>query len=345
MRATLGIFGFIAGVAAGCTSAARPDSSTSVAPVATAGAHVIPTRYFGDRFFGTPVMPNGDTLVLFLDTGGGTLMWEPTVARYSLPAVDSIPARAGGFIRLVDLPAFRPERSLPGAIAKTRYGTRLAVRSTADGFAGMIAQSSLGQLGSVWFGDRIWTLDYPHHRLLLHDTPPAPPGPVAHRVDLAFRTDTTGKRVDHSAAFGIAIDGDSLNMILDTGATVWLTPEALAKIKDGQSAERGTSLVWPPVFEKWRAGHPDWRVIENADVLTKQAMIEVPKVSIGGYDVGPVWFMEYVNGGNPQPEPTYPAGTPTNKKRISGTIGGSTLRFFSIVMDYPRATADFSRPR
>jgi hypothetical protein len=174
----------------------------------------------------------------------------------------------------------------------------------------------------------------------------APPGnvPPEHRVDLAFRTDTAGRRIDHSPAFGIAIDGDSLDVILDTGATVWLTPDALARVGDRGPAERGTSLIWKQTFEKWRAQHPDWRVIDSADVLTKQAMIEVPTVSIGGYDVGPVWFMAFVNGGNRPPTPTYPPNTPTNRKAIMGTIGGSALRNFSIVLDYPRATAEFRRP-
>ena len=106
--------------------------------------------------------------------------------------------------------------------------------------------------------------------------------------------------IRQNPAIGIAIDGDSLDMIFDTGATVWLTPEALARMGDRQSAERGTSLIWSPVFDTWRSRHPEWRVIENADVLTKQPMIEVPVVSIGGYDV--------------------------------------------VVLDYPRATAEFSRP-
>lgn len=345
MKATLGIvLTAISTASTACRSATRSESSqrSGVATVSS-GAHVIPARVTGDRFFGTPVMRNGDTLVLFLDTGGGTLIWEPTVARYKIPIVDSVVARGGGYVKLVDVPAFKPDRSVPPVIASNRLGARLAVRSTGTGFESMIVRSSLGQLGATWFGDRVWTLDYLHRRLLMHDVAP-PSGPTSHRTNLGFQKDTAGRRVSHSPAIGIAIDGDSLSMILDTGATVWLTPDALARIGDTQPAERGTSLIWPPVFEKWRARHPDWRVIESADVLTKQPMIEVPVVSIGGYDVGPVWFMEYANGGNPSPEPTYPPGTPTINKRISGTIGGSTLRFFSIVLDYPNATAEFSRP-
>ena len=288
-------------------------------------------------------MTNGDTLVLFLDTGGGTLMWEPTVARYRMPIVDSLAAARGGYIRLVDLPAFKPDRSVPPVMVRNRLGARLSVRQTATGFESMIVRSSLGQLGATWFGDRVWTLDYPNRRLSLHDAS-QPASPPEHRVNLGFQTDTAGRRVSHSPAIGISIDGDSLNMIFDTGATIWLTPDALARLGDKQPAERGTSLIWSPTFDLWRSHHPDWRVVENADLLTKQPIIEVPVVSIGGYDVGPVWFMRYETGGNPQPTPTYPPNTPTIKKQISGTIGGSTLRFFSVVLDYPRATAEFSRP-
>src|SRR4051812_3693230 len=43
---------------------------------------VLPTRYVTDRWFATPVTPRGDTLVLFLDTGGGSVFaTKETIAK------------------------------------------------------------------------------------------------------------------------------------------------------------------------------------------------------------------------------------------------------------------------
>lgn len=67
----------------------------------------------------------------------------------------------------------------------------------------------------------------------------------------------------------VTIDGETLDLLFDTGAASFIAASA---------------------FEKWRAKHPNWRVIERAENGSGEAMIEVPQVTIAGYTArrGPV---------------------------------------------------------
>ncbi len=84
------------------------------------------------------------------------------------------------------------------------------------------------------------------------------------------------------------IDGDTLDLLFDTGVATDLTNTALQFLKDNRPAIRATSFITASVFERWRKAHPDWRVIENAENKTKSARIEVPEIKIGGYLTGAV---------------------------------------------------------
>src|SRR5262249_38741410 len=127
---------------------------------------------------------------------------------------------------------------------------------------------------------------------------------------------------------GVEVDGDSLLLIFDTGATVWLTDSAMTAMHDGRPAERSWSLVRNATYRAWRAKHPEWRVIERADQGNGSEMIEVPAIRIAGFDVGPVWFGTIPD--RPANAPPVPLRT-----RLDGTLGGDALRFFSVTVDYP----------
>ncbi|MGH7462180.1 MAG: hypothetical protein ACREMA_14310, partial [Longimicrobiales bacterium] len=137
----------------------------------------------------------------------------------------------------------------------------------------------------------------------------------------------------------VVIDGDAFSMRLDIGATIWLTEAALGQMQDGKPSERATSILAAWEFDRLRSRHRDWRVIERADRLTLEPIIEVPRVSIAGFEIGPVWFRssEYI-----VMEVT--AQSPAFLRRFGGSIGGSVLREFVITLDYPRGVAEFVRP-
>jgi hypothetical protein len=148
---------------------------------------------------------------------------------------------------------------------------------------------------------------------------------------------STRERTTHFPRIRVQVDGESLDLLFDTGAAVHLTNSALAQLDDEGPPARGTSFIIETVFERWRQRHPDWRVIEHADSTLEMPMIEVPEMSIGGYTAGLVWFTmrpdrkfhEYMSQ--------------WMDRRVKGTLGGSALRYFRVIVDYPNAVAIFER--
>ena len=138
----------------------------------------------------------------------------------------------------------------------------------------------------------------------------------------------------------IRVDGQPLDMLLDTGATAHPTPAG--KKASGTPTVNGlgvTSYITASVFNRWHKAHPDWRVVGDGDDLggPKHPMpiIEVPEVEIAGWSVGPVWFTE-------RPDPAFhDMMSSMMDKRIEGAVGGNVFRRFVMTIDYPQATAYF----
>jgi hypothetical protein len=95
------------------------------------------------------------------------------------------------------------------------------------------------------------------------------------------------------------------------------------------------------LFTRLHQRHPDWPVIEHADLWNGLGLIRVPNVSIAGYDLGPTWF-SVLNG--PTTPPSLPATAPAWQRRFGALLGGSLLRNFVLTLDYPRGVARFYRP-
>jgi hypothetical protein len=198
-----------------------------------------------------------------------------------------------------------------------------------------IAPEFDGMLGQAWFADRIWTFDYPSQRLLMHRTEPPPEVGVS-TAQLGFLTDSTGTRVLSFPRITVVVDGDALDLLFDTGATIELTAAAQQQMSDPGPAARGTSFITTEVLNRWRERHPEWRVILDADeTVADMAMIEVPEVSIAGLTVGPVWFTERPNAN------FHEYMSQWMDRRPDGALGGNALRFFRITLDYPAAVAHF----
>ncbi len=312
--------------------AARTQSSSNLAATpALSGTTLIPTRYSADRFFAIAVLPRGDTATVFLDTAGGTLVWESYLSWLGL-SVDSVAGNNGKKFAVATYPQFRDAAAFPPAVVRTPAGTGLRVSSvTPTSFAAWISRTTQAQFGATWFGGRIWTWDYPHHQLLLHQTAPLP-AKTAHHIPLMFNNSIP--------IVDVVIDQDTLTMMLDTGATLWLSADALTAIDDGGPSERSTSHVQSWIFARWKQRHPDWRIIEKADLWSGASLIQVPRISIAGFEVGPLWFS--VLPGPDTPPPAKP-DTPDMWKRFGGTLGGSALKSFQVTLNYPEATATFVR--
>lgn len=301
------------------------------APTAGANApvHWLPTRYEAGRFFLVPVTTAGDTLVFYPDTGGGAnMLWASTVERLSLPT-ERI-ATGDDSVQVTPFPEFTPSRSIPRAPMWPPMGERLLVLPEPEG------RDDDGFLGRLWFADRVWVLDYPGRRMGLLQGPISDATPGA-RAPLGFQTDSLGARTTHFPRLRVEIDGDSLDLLFDTGATIHLTDAGRAALGPGAPAAIGGSFITESVFRRWRERHPEWRVVEGGDRTLDMPMIEVPRVSIAGLEVGPVWV-------SARPDQNFHSYmSQWMDRRVEGALGGSALQYLRVLVDYPRAIAVFQK--
>lgn len=292
-------------------------------PAAT-GPTALPAKFEADLVRVTPETRDGKTITFYTDSGGGLFLTDAAVKRLGLRTEAQKGQGDQPAMDVVHLPAFKPGAAIPPPLANDgRIGVMPAAMAAKNGF------TEDGMLGEAWFGGRVWTWDYPARRLVLEGSDWKPDA-AATRVPIGLRKGET-----NFPRISIRIDGETFDVLLDTGAMTTLKPEALAKLGDQGPARRATSMIVDSRFNAWRSRHPDWRVIEGAQDKSNAAMIEVPAVEIGGASVGPVWFTwrpdknfhDYMSG--------------MMDGRVEGAIGGNALAHFAMTVDYPGAAAYF----
>jgi hypothetical protein len=294
---------------------------------------VLPVQYSEHRYVVTPVTDAGDTLFLYTDTGGGIeALFPASVERLGLVR-DSV-VRGYDTLRFTTMPSFRADASIPFGSPNPEIGRRILV---VDPIA--FATGTDGFLGHEWFAGQVWTFDYPKHQLLLRSAGDLPRHTPKHRIPVGFQTDSAGRRTLNFPRIQVLIDGDSLDLLFDTGAMTALTDSAHIALRDGRPARRATSFVVKSVFDRWRQRHPKWRVIEGADQLsdTTFPMIEVPGLDVGGFRIGPVWFTA-------RPDQNFVRFSRWMDRPVVGALGGSALQYLQVTIDYPGSVAVFARP-
>jgi hypothetical protein len=308
------------------------------------GGQPVPSSLVAGRWF---VYWNvaGQRLRLYTDTGGGNIVLYPEAVRSLGFAADTTYWRRGADSgRLVTtaipesaidsvfppIPEFRSVQQVAGALRLNV--AQEPARPDADGF------SPAGVLGSAWFADRVWTLDYPNARLLYHDRGSTSPAAAPCWTPLGFQTTSDGWRTNHFPRVTMRVDGESIEMLLDTGARVEVTEAAQRLLADSEPRHRGTSFITRRRFEQWHAKHPSWRVLRAATEGFGFDMIEVPRLELGEQLVGPAWFT-VLNNENFETFMSQYMDRP-----IEGALGGSALRHVRVVLDYPRARAAFLAP-
>lgn len=297
-------------------------------------AQTVPTQYAAGHFYATPQTASGQTLRLIVDTGGGgtaNLYWftEATAQKLHLAAAGcKLDGRA---VKAVTAPVYQKQAALPPALGPCAGKVLVNAES----------YSYDGQLGASYLGTRVWTFDYPHQVLRTegsawrHDVAAKP-------ANLGFQKDDTGGVTQYFPRIVMRVDSIPINMLLDTGATAH--PTAAGKAASGTETEADgmgvTSYITTRMFDIWHKKHPDWRVIENGDDLLgtqfSARLIEVPKVQIAGWTVGPIWFTERPNKAFHKMMARIMDETP------EGAVGGNVLSHFSITIDYPKAKAWFT---
>ncbi|WP_291191356.1 hypothetical protein [Frateuria sp.] len=303
-------------------------SAATTAP----GIQVLPTVYEAGHFYAVPETTGGGSMKLLVDTGGGGgngMYWITAAAAKRLHLKTGTCTLGDEHPTVAQLPDYRPDRGLPAPLPGPCGAVLMVTPHNYD---------VDGQLGAGYLPGRVWTFDYPAHRLVL-EGPGWRPDPAAHDSTLGFPRDAEGKATAGFARIAIRVDGRPLDMLLDTGATAH--PTAAGKRASGTPTVDGfgvTSYIATSVVDRWHKAHPDWRVVEKGDDLRPARptrIIEVPAVEVAGWKVGPVWFTE-------QPDRAYHVFMASMMdKPVEGALGGNVFEHFAMTIDYPHARAYF----
>jgi hypothetical protein len=292
---------------------------------------VLPIQYDQDRFFVVPVLTGGDELRLLTDTGGGILIFDDAAVRLKLSVSGVTLADYKGMA--AKFPEFEPGKGIP---APRTEGDVIPI---APGPVRMrlswLTKDTDGILGQSWFGDRVWTLDYPGRKLTFHTEGKAASSEQAHRMGLEFRKNKEGQRAINYPRVEISVAGKTLDVLLATGSSVAITADALKVIDEGGPAIRAASFISTFMFDEWKKNHPEWRIVLNAEEGSGESMIMVPELTIAGHVVRDIWFTE-------RPDNNFISDF--TDKPVVGSIGGNVLKGFRVVLDYPRAAAWMEKP-
>jgi hypothetical protein len=312
----------------------------AAATAASAGAktrQLIPTTYEAGHFFATPETRDGKVLRLLVDTGGpGGGGWyvldEKAVRRMGL-AVDS--CRLGTeSLSVLKTISFLPAKAIPTWRATPCHSVAL-VRS---GYLSVAGED--GSLGAGFLPHFIWTFDYPGQKLWREPSSWKPEAGM-HRTSLGFMLNAAGEKGTGFPRITLTVDGRPLEMLLDTGATAM--PTAEGQRVSGMATVQGigvTSYVTTSVLDQWHRRHPDWRIVAFGDKLgrSKARTIEVPRVEIAGWAVGPVWFTERADANYGTSDG---AMSSYMDRKIEGSAGANIFDHFVMALDYPRSAAWF----
>ena len=118
----------------------------------------MPAVYDEDRFFVQPVTSSGQTLTFYTDTGGGLFIYRDSAERFGLTITNGAEQGKEPFY-VAALPTFRADATIP--LPEWRKG-RLPVLPRdpkSHAFSSKIHED--GMLGQEWFGEHVWTFDYP----------------------------------------------------------------------------------------------------------------------------------------------------------------------------------------
>lgn len=315
----------VAGLLVSFSIASSPARATDV---------VLPTEYDQDRFFVVPVVAGGEAMRLLTDTGGGVFFFDDAAVRAKLTVsgvtLEDYKGLAAKF------PEFEPGKGVP--TPKTEGDVIPIAPGPVRARLSWLSKDIDGILGQGWFGDRMWTLDYPGRKLTYHEDKKANPSQHANKLEMAFRKKDNGERATNYPRIQATIAGQTLEMLLATGSSVRLTADALKAVDEGGAAIRSTCLISKSVLEQWKKEHPDWRVVPNAEEATGEPMILVPELTLAGFKVDQVWFTQ-------RPDDNFTEHfAKWMDKPVVGAIGGNALKDFRVILDYPGSMAWLEKP-
>jgi len=273
----------------------------------------IPSSFENDLISIQVVLPSGDSLILYTDTGGKNYIYKTGLKKLELK-------RSKKNLWNESLERLFEESSMPSPMVKELFFVR-------DKTA-----SEVGMLGREWFAGRAWLFDYESETLSLANFSHQETQPEE-KIPLGFKKDSLGNHTDHLPRIEVCIDNDTLSFLFDTGAQAFLSDEAQAYFQCTEKV--ATSFINATHFEKWKAAHPDWMILEGGDQsFGKSAdIIVAPHVQIGSRSIGPVAFAKREDINFEIMSERF------MDSQIVGAIGGNALsQLERIIIDYPNET-------
>ena len=280
------------------------------------------------RIFLSVIGAQNQPIKFYTDTGGGRVMAQSAVRKMGI-IPDTTFVERGKTVQMVDLAPYFQKQGLPAPVAP-----HMAVTE----FSG----ESEGLLGSSWFADKVWNFDYQNKTLAIVQKIKWSKAMTKHTVNLGFQKDKAGQKTTHFPRIPMVVEGDTLQVLFDTGAMANLNQEAQ---KQFGCKAIGASFITRSIFNRWRQKHPKWQVIEKGNVIfmhgkkrLEEDLIQVPKITIGGYEVGPVWFASRRDQNFTQWMSQW------MDQKIVGAVGGSCFQYFqTIIVDYHQERAYFKK--
>ncbi|MGY3230012.1 hypothetical protein ACVWWJ_001496 [Luteibacter sp. HA06] len=303
------------------------------------GATVVPTVYEAGHFYATPTTRDGKSLRILFDTGAGGsnyFITRDAAARLKLKASSctAAPRNADSQDTFVARPDYVAGAALPKAT--NHCGDVLAIAKP-PGF-----DNADGIAGGRYLEGRTWTFDYPAHQLRVEDDHWRP-SLAAHPMDLGMQRNAAGGLVSAYPRVTIDVGGESIDVLLDTGATAQPTQTGQAAMKTPTVNGLGVaSYITSSIMSRWHAAHPEWPVVDAADDALGKGKatraIQVPGVVIAGWLVGPVWFTERADSNFESFMSEYMDRT------VHGAVGANVLDAFVMTLDYRKTKAWLACP-
>ena len=304
---------------------------SSAAPLAIAETRdQVPTVYEAGHFFVTPPDGHGGKLRLLVDSGGSGargmfVMYAGALKRAGWPVRSC--HFAGTTAKVTDAP--------PSVRAMLPNGTSTPCGASAfvneEGSA-MVGEDGL--IGAGYLPNSTFTFDYPGQKLW-REASGWKPAKGSRSTPLSIPRTADGL-AGGLPLFHLVIDGQTIPMLLDTGATA--KPSANGKRETGIETVNGfgvASYVPHRLFEKWHAAHPDWQVVDDGDELISHTrLIRVPEVRVAGWSVGPAWFTE-------RSDANIDFLNDYTTDSVSGSAGANIFKHFRMTLDYAQGAAWF----
>jgi len=303
----------------------------------------LPATLIDGRFYLKIPTINGDTILGFCDTGGGyTALYNSAIQKFKLESAIKETEIDKYKIKYVFAKDVYAQSDIPYPHIGSFFEENLKSPffevpddSKEREFVSKFMRYD-AFLGQFFFIDHAWTFDYPSGEILIN-TPLTEDPNDKNMQSLGFKKTFLGKKKFGHPSLKLEIDGEVLDFLFDTGASLLLSDSGRTKL-NVNTQSIGGSFIAKSIFDKWHKQHPDWKIIEKGE-FTGSDIIEVPQVKVGNLTAGPVWFAR-------RPDEAWSEGMiGSMDKVVKGAIGGSYFQYFKIVIDYNSELVKFERKK